>query len=115
MFFLILPECNTLSDPPPLPRSAKIFRETRLAVYRKPEGKYGASVKVTWRIAQCFGDVKTERDAINSRINETELVPDNPGAEIDSTPATMAFIGVVLAVLTIRNVIRSIGQLAALP
>jgi hypothetical protein len=79
MFVLILPEDYTLTDSRPVPKSAKILREKRLAVYWKPDGKYGAPVKVVWQIRNFDGDLKFERNRINADIERSENVPDNPG------------------------------------
>ena len=79
MFALILPEGYTLNDYRPMPKSAKVFQKKRLALYWKPEGKYGTSVKITWQIKRFDGDLKSERDRINAHIDESENVPDNAG------------------------------------
>lgn len=84
MFVLIFPEGYTLADSRPMPKSAKVFKERRLAVYWKPEEKYGASAKVTWEVEPFAGDVSAERDRINADIDRSENVPDNPGAIVDS-------------------------------
>jgi hypothetical protein len=66
-----------------MPKSAKVFKKKRLAVYWKPEGKYGTNVKVTWEIKSFAGDLGAERDQINADIDKSESVPDNGGVIVD--------------------------------
>jgi hypothetical protein len=83
MLVLMLPEGYTLADYRPTPRSAKVFQKGRLAVYWKPEAKYGTHVKITWGIKKFDGDLRAERDRINADIDRSENVPDNAGVIVD--------------------------------
>lgn len=83
MFVVILPEGYTLTDSRPVPKSAKILKKKRLAVYWKPDGKYGASVKIVWQIKRFDGDLKSEGDRINADTEKSENVPDNQGVRVD--------------------------------
>lgn len=93
MFVLILPEGCTLTDSRPVPKSAKILKKKRLAVYWKPDGKYGAQVRIMWQIRRFDGDLRSERNRINA---ESENVPDNQGVIVgkprrtEDTPSHIA-------------------------
>jgi hypothetical protein len=84
MLVLIFPEGHTLAGSQPMPKSAKVFKKRRLAVYWKPAGKYGANVKVAWEIRPFFGDLRAERNRINDEIDKSENVPDNAGVMVDA-------------------------------
>jgi hypothetical protein len=83
MLVLMLPKGYTLADYQPTPISAKVFKKGRLAVYWKPEAKYGTRVKITWAIKKVNGDLRAERDRINADIDISENVPDNIGVFVD--------------------------------
>jgi len=94
MFVLVLPEGHTLADSRPMPRSAKVLNQKRLAAYWKPDGKYGAPVKIVWQIKKVDGDLKSERNRINADAEKPVNVPDNQGVIVgqpdrrEGTPST---------------------------
>ena len=82
MLILILPRHFTLSDPDPLPRNAKVFRG-RIAVYFKPEGRFGQSVAVTWALRTFDGSIEVEAERLRGDAVRGGAAPNNQGSKVD--------------------------------
>jgi hypothetical protein len=85
MFVLILPRTDSLDIARcrPTPKSAKRCEDGRLAVYWKPQEKYGNSAEIIWQIRSFHGDVTEERNRLNAEIRTSANVPDNSGVLVD--------------------------------
>jgi len=91
MLILVLPKGYTIElvSTDPLPRSAKRFNK-RLAVYFKPHGSHGDSVKVRWGLKQFAGELRSEAERIRSEIVRRGDAPNNSGVDIDEPSSVMA-------------------------
>ncbi|HMD99608.1 MAG TPA: hypothetical protein VKM93_20045 [Terriglobia bacterium] len=78
---LVLPKGHTLSEFSPAPTSAKEF-EGRLAVYFRPEQKYGQTATVTWQLRKFRRSVKSEAERLRGEFSRGAQTQ-NFGAQLD--------------------------------